>query len=139
MTLGDYLENPDMRRRNPGLIGKVEVGVKAERGKPEEIFQQRVLDLAELNGWLRAHFRNVRIQRADGGVYWELPVAADGKGFLDLVLVRERVIWAECKVGRNQLTPEQRVWYEALKAAGQEVYIWYPKHFDEITRILARK
>ena len=59
-------------------------------------------------------------------------------GFPDLVLVRSgRTIFAECKSENGKLTPEQNVWIEALVIAGNEVYVWYPKHLSEIADILS--
>lgn len=105
----------------------------------EAEFQKLVLEAARLSRWRRAHFRKVRVQRKGGAVYWETPVAADGKGFLDLVLVRSpRVIFAECKRDGERMTPEQELWYAALKACpGVEVYLWKPSDWATIERLLA--
>lgn len=102
----------------------------------EAQFQKAIIDLAHLTGWMVSHFRGVRTQRKSGSVYYQTPVAADGKGFPDLVLVRERVIFAEIKVGYNKPSPEQTMWLELLAKAGQEVYVWTPKEWDEIKDVL---
>ena len=76
----------------------------------EDHFQQQVIALARLRGWRVAHFRPA--QTAKG---WRTPVAADGKGFPDLLMVRARtgqIVAMELKGRRGQLTPEQKVWLE---------------------------
>lgn len=106
--------------------------------RSEEEFQKAVIDLAHAWGWLVAHFRRVRVQRADGSAYWETPVQADGKGHPDLILVRERVIAAELKVGKNRPTPEQRAWLAAYRGAGLAAYLWRPADWAEVVGVLAR-
>lgn len=135
--------NPALAARNPGLIDQWpapppadDAKEKPKRGTPEDDFQQQIIDLAHLNGWRVAHFRNVRVQRADGSVYYEVPVQEDGKGFLDLVLARERIIWIEVKAGQNKPSKEQQGWIDALKAAGQEVYVFWPSDWPEIEKVL---
>lgn len=87
----------------------------------EAEFQSYVLDLAALLGWRVAHFRPARTEKG-----WRTAVAADGKGFPDLVLVRDRVIFAELKSDTGRLSGEQEEWLEDLAAAGAETYIWRP-------------
>lgn len=50
----------------------------------EAAFTRLVLDLAKLKGWRTAHFRTAQ----NGRGQYRTPVAGDGKGFPDLVLVR---------------------------------------------------
>lgn len=98
----------------------------------ESDFLRQVLDLAAAYRWRTAHFRPART--ADG---WRTPVAGDGEGFPDLILVRERVIVAELKVGRNQVTGPQRLWLIAFEAAGVAAYEWrHPDDWPEIERVL---
>jgi hypothetical protein len=103
----------------------------------EDEFQDQVIAFAQLHGWKVAHFRKVRVQRKDGSVYWETPVQADGKGFPDLMLTRERVIYAELKSKTGRFEPEQKEWAAALVIAKQEVYGWRPADWPEIERVLA--
>ena len=60
-------------------------------------------------------------------------------GFPDLVLVRERVIFAELKSAKGVLTSRQQRWLDLLAEAGQEVYVWRPDQLQEIVGILRRK
>lgn len=105
-------------------------------GRPENDFQTQVLSLAKLRGWHVAHFRSVY----DGNAKrWMTPLAGDGKGFPDLVLCRDRVIYAELKSKTGRLRPEQVVWVDKLRAAGQEVHVWKPADLDEISKVLNRR
>ncbi|MCK9629580.1 MAG: VRR-NUC domain-containing protein [Bacteroidales bacterium] len=97
-------------------------------------FQSAVIELAHMFGWRIAHFRAA--QTAKG---WRTPVQADGKGFPDLVLARERLILAELKSERGRLSDAQREWIEALERAGAEVYCWRPSQLEEIADILRRR
>jgi VRR-NUC domain len=89
----------------------------------EKALQRGVIDVAHVFGWKVAHFRSVPVKRGSS-VVWETPVQADGAGFPDLVLVRDRVLWVELKVGGNALTEKQAEWARALDAAGAERYVW---------------
>lgn len=101
----------------------------------EKLWQKQVIELAHMTGWYVAHFRTAR-QGTGKKQRFLTPVGADGKGFPDLVLVRDRVIYAELKVGYNDLRPEQVVWLAKLEAAGQETYVWRPEDAESIARIL---
>jgi hypothetical protein len=83
----------------------------------EKQFSKLVIDYAQLRGWRVAHFRPARVMR--GGVEkYETPVAADGKGFPDLILCRGiRLLAAELKVRPNGPTPEQYAWLAAFRDA----------------------
>ena len=103
----------------------------------EREFQQQVIALAKLRGFRVAHFRPARVMR-NGKETYETPVAADGKGFLDLVMLREhRLIVAELKSEKGQLTKEQHQWIQAwLLVPGVEVYVWRPSEWSEIEKVL---
>jgi len=98
----------------------------------EAQFQQQVIEYAHLTGWLCAHFRPARTARG-----WVTPVTADGSGFPDLVLVRERVVVAELKSETGRPTAEQRRWLDALEAAKAEHYLWRPSDWPEVERVLS--
>jgi hypothetical protein len=80
-----------------------------------------VLETAALFGWKTAHFRPAMTKHG-----WRTAVAGDGKGFPDLVLVRDRVLFVELKSARGQLSMEQQDWFHALGDAGAERHIWLP-------------
>ena len=102
----------------------------------EAAFQSQVIQLARTLGWLVAHFRGVRVQRRDGSIRYMTPVQADGQGFVDLVLCRDRVIFAELKAERGRTSPEQDAWMAGLSAAGAEYYSWRPSDWNEICEVL---
>ena len=95
----------------------------------EESFQRRVLEFARLMGW--------------GCRYHTFDSRRSAPGFPDLVLVRApRVVFAECKTDHapKELPFAQRVWmHELLRCPGVEWYLWRPRNWQEIERILARR
>lgn len=103
----------------------------------EAEFTRQVLELAKLRGWKSAHFRPAQTKRG-----WRTAVQGDGKGFPDLVLVRQRepkgVLVAELKVVKGVLRPEQTAWLIAFEAAGVPAFIWTPRDWGEIERILEK-
>lgn len=118
----------------------IEVAGKFLETASESQFQECVIILARNQGWRVAHFRKVRVQRRDGTVFWETPVAADGKGFLDLELVRgKQLIKAELKVGKNKPTEEQEGWIAAYREARIAVFLWYPSDWPEIVKLLTQE
>lgn len=78
-----------------------------------------VIDTARLFGWRVAHFRPSLTKNG-----WRTAVQGDGKGFPDLVLVRDVVLAVELKVGANTLSAEQAIWLEAFRAAGVDAHVW---------------
>lgn len=86
----------------------------------ERELQDMIVTVARLLGWRAYHARAARLK--DGS--WRTAGSYDSKGFPDLLLVRDRVFFAEVKVGRNKPTPEQLAWLDGLREAGAEVYVW---------------
>jgi hypothetical protein len=99
----------------------------------EDGFMGWVIDYAHFREWTVAHFRPART--GDG---WVTAVQADGDGFPDLVLVRDRVVFAELKAGRRPiLSGAQDRWADALTTADAEYYLWVPADRPAIVRVLA--
>lgn len=102
----------------------------------ERDWQAAVLDLARLRGWLVAHFRPARTAHG-----WRTPVAADGAGFPDLVLVHgrwRRLVVAELKSARGRVRSDQADWLAALGAVpGVEVFTWRPCDWPAVVRVLS--
>jgi hypothetical protein len=98
----------------------------------EADFQRLVIDYAHLNRWRVAHFRASLNQRGK----WQTAIAGDAKGFPDLVLVRDRVIFAELKTDRGVISDAQKQWRDWLKTAGAEHHVWRPRDWTDIERIL---
>jgi len=81
-----------------------------------EHFEKAVIDLARLLGLRVAHFRPVQVRPGR----WITPVAADAKGFPDLVIAGPGgVLLPELKSGTGGLEPEQRKWQAALGEYGR--------------------
>lgn len=114
----------------PHLRAQVEAKLPKKKARRLEApLQDRVIGLARAHGWRVAHFRRARL--ANGKVI--TPVAADGAGFPDLVLVRDRVIFVEIKSDTGRLSGEQKVWRDVLLGAGAEWHEWRPEHADDGT------
>lgn len=94
---------------------------------------EQILQFARITGWARLHIRPAQTEHG-----WRTPIQGDGKGFPDLVLVRPpRLIVAESKRDGEKPTPEQEWWLDLFeRIPGVEVYVWRPKQWDEIQRIL---
>lgn len=93
----------------------------------EAAWQEQVVRLAQLYGWLVYHTFDSRRSTA---------------GFPDLVLVhprRGRVIFAELKTDKGTLSAPQIEWNAALqqvaatlRAPEFAVYVWRPKDFEDM-------
>jgi hypothetical protein len=77
----------------------------------ERDFQVAMMELAHLLGWRLYHTWDSRKSEP---------------GFPDLVMVRDRVVFAELKSPRGRLRKDQAAWLCALRAAGAEAYLWWP-------------
>jgi len=113
------------------------MGLKAFIYKESEAeLQEKVIQLAKYTGWKVAHFRNVKVLKADGTIRYQVPVQQDGEGFPDLVLVKNKVVWMELKNQKRKMTPEQIEWMDTLRNAGQEIYLFRPSDWESIERLL---
>jgi hypothetical protein len=99
----------------------------------ENQWERTLVSLARVNGWKVAGFRTAQV-----GGSWQTPVRHDAKGWPDLVLVRDRVIFVELKTDRGRVRPEQHWWIDVLEGAGQEVYVWRPSDWDEAVSVLRK-
>jgi hypothetical protein len=89
----------------------------------EKAFQAAIVKLAKRNGWKVYH------------VYYSQKSAG---GFPDLVCLRgKRQVVAELKVKNRKPRPDQDEWLEAFRNVGAEVFVWWPRDWDEIERVLA--
>jgi hypothetical protein len=116
----------------PAVVGKL-----SPDGRPaltEAEFQDQFVALARVLGWRVAHFRAARTAHG-----WRTPVAGDGAGFVDVVLVRDRVMFVELKSDTGHLRGDQREWLIAFRAAGAEVHVWRPSDWPEIESALRRR
>jgi hypothetical protein len=101
----------------------------------EKELQECVIDAARIGGWRCAHFRAALNARG----HYMTPVAADGKGWPDLVLVRDRVIFAELKSDHGRVSVDQAEWLRVLTGAGCDARVIRPGDLDGfVAELLAR-
>lgn len=98
----------------------------------EKDFQKQVIQLAEILGWVVYHFSDSRRQVSPGVFVGDSGCA----GFPDLVLVRDRVVFAELKGNGGRLRPKQVEAIDSLRNARAEVYVWFPNDLVGIQRVL---
>jgi hypothetical protein len=110
---------------------QIRVQVRTRTLTKEADWQRDLIRLAQTLGWKCATFRAAQTKHG-----WRTPVGADGKGWPDLLLVRDRVIAAEVKNEVGKPTDEQQEWLAWLEAAGVETYVWRPQDLDEVMRVL---
>lgn len=94
-----------------------------DRHSSEQAWMRQVIDAARLLGW---------------HVYHTFDSRHSTPGFPDLVLVRDRVIFAELKVATGKVSHHQRRWLELLRRAGQETYVWRPSDYPAVEQVLRR-
>ena len=104
----------------------------------EADFQRAVVQLAHTLHWHTAHFNDSRreVVRQDGARF--LVGDKEATGYPDLTLCRERVLWAELKSDSGKLSKAQEEWLRVLEEADQEVYVWRPRDFEQVQRVLTR-
>lgn len=107
------------------------------RGKP---LQAAIIELARQLGWRVGHFPPISTTRG-GKTWWLTPVAADGKGFLDLLMLRDRPLVMEVKGDGDYLKPDQEQWLLAWRLAGVEALVVTPAMWRDgsIEAILRRR
>lgn len=88
----------------------------------EALLQAHLEQFAALHGWVCWHDWDSRRNAA---------------GLPDLLLIRERVVWIEVKSAKGRMRTAQIRFIEALRDAGQEVYVARPENVEEIEGVLA--
>lgn len=84
----------------------------------ERMLQDAVVELAQYLGWCVYHtFDSRRSQR----------------GFPDLCMVRDRIVFAELKSAKGVASKDQLVWLSAIEAAGGEAHLWRPSEWCDGT------
>lgn len=94
-----------------------------DEGATEKQFQADVIREARRAGWRVYHAFNSN---------------RSTPGFPDLVLVRDRVIFAELKTATGKLTSEQDDWIQALRGAGITAVVWRPVDWPAIMDTLSK-
>lgn len=95
----------------------------------EAQFQREVIRLAQQHKWRVAHFRTAMNKRG----HYMTPVAADGAGFPDLLMIRgQRVIAAELKTNKGRTSAQQKQWLAAFEETPVETFLWRPRDQENI-------
>lgn len=97
----------------------------------EKDFQKLITDYASFMQWTWIHQRPGLTQSGR----WLTAISGQA-GFPDLVLARERIVFAEIKTARGRMSDNQKLWRDALVEAGAEWYMWRPKDWEKIQKIL---
>lgn len=100
----------------------------------EKEWQRDIVRLARTLGWRVAYFRPAQTSKG-----WRTAVGADGAGFPDLVLVRDRILYVELKNERGKLTVEQLEWRAAIEVGGGEWHLWRPDDLDDAMKVLLHR
>jgi hypothetical protein len=95
---------------------------------PESKLQRAVIELAQTLGWKVMHPLPAQTKKG-----WATAMQGDGKGFPDLTLVRERIMFVELKSSGRYLTADQRAWRDRIVGAGGEWYCWKPLQWQNGT------
>ena len=98
------------------------------RGKD---LQASVIDMAHRYRWHVVH--NPSVETKQG---WRTALAADAKGFPDLLLFRERVIAIEIKGNGDRMSAEQHDWRDWIIRAGVEHYVVRPRDWPDMVKEL---
>ena len=59
------------------------------------------------------------------------------EGYVDLTLIRERIVFVELKTNTGILRPSQRAWRDAIQNAGGEWYLFRPRDAQQVVEVLA--
>lgn len=90
----------------------------------EAEWQQQVIDLATMYGWLVYHTHDSRRSMA---------------GFPDLSMVNITFMMAELKTERGRVSEAQQLWISKLQSAGVEINLWRPSDVDDVIDRLSRR
>lgn len=100
----------------------------------EADFQRQVCDLAKVLGWKFLHVRK-SMGRRGGAAGWQ--TTTNIAGWPDLLLFKPgRIVAAELKSDVGVATPEQRDVLADLEAAGAQAFVWRPRDWDDVVRVL---
>ena len=104
----------------------------------ERLFQQQVIDLANLYGWVVHHVPPMRYNTRNSlGNNWGTGGLA-GMPDLTLISLKEKgVIYAELKTNSGKVAPHQVKVLSLLHRNGAEVYVWRPKDLEDIAKRLS--
>ena len=111
---------------------RLTAAARLAREQSERSFQEQIIALATLSGWLVHAERPAWTSQG-----WRTAIQGRA-GFPDLVLVRGgMVVFAELKRMGGRPTSAQQGWLDALRASpGVKACLWTPADWPEIERTL---
>ena len=118
---GYAIDGDGVARRHGARMGELPGMAAAAPKMSEAEWQDVVEQFARLHGWWVWHDNDPRRNR---------------EGFPDLVLIRERVVWAELKSDTGKLRPGQQAMIARLSAAAAEVHVWRPGDWSTVQTLL---
>ena len=91
--------------------------------------QKAIIDYAHTLHWHVVH--NPAVETKQG---WRTALAADSKGFPDLLLFRDRVVAIEVKGDGDTMKPDQLDWRDRMINANVEHYVIRPKDWPDTVK-----
>jgi hypothetical protein len=91
--------------------------------------QKGIIDLAHTLHWHVVH--NPTVETKQG---WRTALAADSKGFPDLLLFRERVVAIEVKGDGDRMSSDQLDWRDRMHNANVEHYVIRPADWPDTVK-----
>ncbi len=91
--------------------------------------QKGIIDLAHTYHWHVVH--NPAVETKQG---WRTALAADSKGFPDLLLFRDRVVAIEVKGDGDRMSSEQHDWKDRMINANVEHYVIKPADWPQAVK-----
>lgn len=122
--------NPGM---SPEVVRQIALTLRPEPDITHEEFDHLFYQVAHGFGWRAAHFRPAQTSKG-----YRTPVSGDGKGFLDWLCVRDRLVVIELKTKKDKLRPDQEEWKAAWEAIKAEVHVFWPKDWEELVDVLSQ-
>ncbi len=110
-----------------------------DRAMSEADLQRSIVDLARTLGWTVLHIDDARREVVNAAGQRRLVGDKNAAGLPDLIMLRERIVWAELKRERGRLRPTQQHILADLRHAGAEVYLWKPSDWPAIQQTLTSK
>ncbi len=110
-----------------------------DRAMSEADLQASIIDLARTLGWTVLHIDDARREVVTQAGERRLVGDKNAAGLPDLIMLRERIVWAELKRERGRLRPTQQRILADLRRAGAEVYLWKPSDWPAIQHTLTSR
>jgi len=103
----------------------------------ERELRDAIIGAARAAGWAVHYTPKVPVKFPGQPVRWTTPIGGDGKGWLDLTMLRERILPVEIKA-RSQdagyhVTAEQQQWIDRWAVVGVRAFIWTPRDWQDGT------